>query len=96
MTDAAEATGNPDLIAVTEDGSGGSSTETETETPISNPVEKEIRDNFPCAKKYPLKVISNTEVEFTDVSSGNEIIPAEKINGVWTWTNSGLPLKCNK
>jgi hypothetical protein len=71
-------------------------TETPTETPITNPIEKEIRDGFPCAKKYPLKVISNTKVEFTNVSSGNEIILAEKINGVWTWTNTGLPLKCNK
>jgi hypothetical protein len=93
MSDAAEATGNPDLIAVTEDGGGSSP---KTETPITNPIEKEIRDGFPCAKKYPLKVISNTKVEFTNVSSGNEIILAEKINGVWTWTDTGLPLKCNK
>jgi len=69
-------------------------TETEAETPILNSVEKEIRDNFPCAKKFPLKVISDTKVEFTNVNSGNTIIPAEKINGVWTWTNSGDPLKC--
>jgi hypothetical protein len=74
----------------------GDETITPTETPIKNPIEKEIRDGFPCAKKYPLKVISNTKVEFTNVSSGNEIILAEKINGVWTWTDTGLPLKCNK
>jgi hypothetical protein len=92
MRDAAEETGDEDLIALTEKGESN----TTVETPITNPIEKEIRDNFPCAKKYPLKVISNTNVEFTNVSSGNEIILAEKINGVWTWTDTGLPLKCNK
>lgn len=95
MRDAAEKTGDEELIALTDGDGGQTETQTtETETPIANPVEKEIRENFPCAKKFPIKVISETKVEFT--YTDGQLIPAEKINGVWTWTNTGEPLNCKK
>jgi hypothetical protein len=101
MKDAAEATGNPDLIAVTE-GGGGSSPETETQSEtnrakiesITEPIARELYETFPCIAdgNFQVNKISDKQAEFVNIANKKTRM-AYKVKGSWYWEDA-TPLSC--